>query len=58
MIDCLIIIKKLIDQWKYFYLEAIDPLPNGMPEALGKCVQIISYVDANHSDTLLNRSSH
>ena len=29
-----------------------------MPEAHGKSVQIISYVDANHAGNLLNRRSH
>jgi len=49
---------KVIDQWRDFYPEAIDPLPHGMPEALGKSVQIICYVDANHAGNLLNRRSH
>ena len=48
----------MIDKWKEFYPEAIDPLPHGMLEALGKFVQIICYVDANHAGNLLNRRSH
>ena len=35
---------KEIDQWRFFYPEAIDPLPHGMPEALGNYVKIIYYV--------------
>ena len=47
---------KVIDQWMYFYPGAIDSLPYGMPEALGKYEHIICYVDANHAGNLLNRT--
>ena len=49
---------KVIDKWRYFYLEAIDQLPYDIPEALGKYVHMICYVDANHAGNLLNRRSH
>ena len=49
---------KVIDQWRDFYTEAIDPLSHDNPEALGKFVQIICYVDENHAVNLLNRRSH
>ena len=48
----------MIDQWRYFYLEAIYPFPHGTKKALGKSVQIICSVDANHAGNLLNRRSH
>ena len=48
----------MIDQWRYFYPEDIDPFPRGILEALGKSVQIICYVDANHAGNLLNRRLH
>ena len=49
---------KVIDKWREFYMEAIEALPHGMPEALVKYVQIICYVDANQAGNLLNRRSH
>ena len=49
---------KVIYQRRDFYLEDIDPLPHGMPEALGKSVKIICYVDTNHAGNILNRRSH
>ena len=49
---------KVIYQWRYFYPEAIDSLPRGMPEPLGNTFQIIFYVDSNHTENLLNRQSH
>ena len=57
MIDYLMI-KKVIDKWRDFYPEDIDLLPHGMPEALGKSMQNIYYVDANHAGSLLSRISH
>ena len=48
----------VIDQWRYFYTEAIDPLPHGMPEALGKSVHIICYVIAINAGNILKRRSH
>ena len=58
MIDYSIIKKKVIDQWREFYPEAIDPLLHGMLEVLVKYEKIICYVDANHAGNLLNRRSH
>ena len=49
---------KLIDHWRGFYPEAIYMLPHGVPEALGKSVQIIYYVDANQAGNILNRRSY
>ena len=49
---------KLIDHWRDFYPEAIYMLPHGVPEALGKSVQIIYYVDANQAGNILNRRSY
>ena len=49
---------KVIDQWMSFYTEVIDPLPYFVPEALGKSLQNICYVDANHAGNLFNRRSH
>ena len=51
-------LKKGIDQWRDFYPETIDLFPHGMPEALGKSVQTICYVDANNAGSLLNRRSN
>ena len=48
----------VIDQWRYFYTEAIDPLPHGIPEALGNSVHIIWHFNKNHVGNLLNRRSH
>ena len=39
-------------------MEAIEPLPHEMPEALVKSVQIISHVDANHAGNFLNMRSN
>ena len=50
--------KNVIDQWRGFYTEDIDPLPHGIPEALDKSVKIICYVDAHHAGNLLNRKLH
>ena len=50
--------KKVIDKWREFYLEAIDPFPHGMLEALGESVHIICYVDVKHACNLLNKSLH
>ena len=49
---------KVIDHWRDFYLEAIDLVTHGMPEALGKSVHIIFYVDVNRAGNLLNRRSN
>ena len=49
---------KVIDKWRDFYPEAIDPFPYCMPEALGNYVQIICYSDVNHAGNILNRRSH
>ena len=48
----------MIDQRRGFYPEDIDPMQHGMPEALGKSVKIICYVDTNHAGNILNRRSH
>ena len=50
--------KKVIESWREFYPEAIDPLPHSIPEALGKSVNIICYVDDNNTADLFNRRSH
>ena len=57
MIYCLITKNKVIDKWREFYPKAIDLLPHGIPEALGKSVKMICYVDANHAGNILNRRS-
>ena len=49
---------KVMDQWRYFYPEAINLLPHVMPETLGETVQIICYVDANHVRNILSSQSH
>ena len=49
---------KVIDHWREFYPEAIDLWPHGIPELLGHSVQIICYVDANHTGDLLNIKLH
>ena len=49
---------KMIDQWRGFYPEAIEPLPHVIPEALGKYVKMICYVDVNQAGNILIRRSH
>ena len=48
----------MIDQWRDFYPEAINPLPHGMTNLLGRTVQTICYVGENHAGNILNRQSH
>ena len=49
---------KVIDQWRDFYPKVIGPLPHGIPDELGKSMQIISHVDANHAGNFLNMRSN
>ena len=49
---------RYLDEWKYFYPNDQEMTPRNMSEALGKYVVIKSYVDANHSGNMSNRSSH
>ena len=49
---------KVIDQWRKCYPKDIDLLPYVMPKALGKSLQIICYLVANHAGKLLNMRSH
>jgi hypothetical protein len=43
--------------WKSFYPEATEEIPDNMPEARGNAVQIIVFVDASHGCDLLTRRS-
>jgi hypothetical protein len=43
--------------WKSFYPNAKEDLPDNMPEPRGKMVQIIVFVDASHGCDLLTRRS-
>jgi hypothetical protein len=43
--------------WRSFYPDAKEELPENMPEPRGKAVQIIVFVDASHGCDLLTRRS-
>jgi hypothetical protein len=43
--------------WKSFYPDAKEELPDNMPKPRGKVVQIIVFVDASHGCDLLTRRS-
>ena len=40
------------------YIKAIEPLPHVTPEALGKSMQIICFVNATHAGDLFNSGLH
>ena len=45
------------DNWKEFYPDAMEQLPNNMPTSFGMKAQITAYVDADHAhDTITCRS--
>jgi hypothetical protein len=43
--------------WNSFYPDAKEEIPDNLPEARGKAVQIIVFVDASHGCNLLTRRS-
>ena len=43
--------------WRSFYPEAKEEIPDNMPEPRGNAVQIIGFVDASHACDLLTRRS-
>ena len=52
------VVGRYLDEWKYLYHDAQEIMPRHMPEALGKCVVIKAYVDANHSGNMEMMRSH
>jgi len=46
------------EEWIDIYSDAREELPIRMPEPLGNPVQVIAYVDANHSGNIKTRRSH
>jgi len=46
------------EEWIDFYSDGREELPIRMPEPLGKPVQVIAYVDANHAGNIKTRTSH
>ena len=46
------------EEWKDFYHDEHEEMPMRMPEPLGKPVQLLAYVDANHAGNMKTRRSH
>ncbi len=44
--------------WADFYPDAIEPIPDNMPQARGPNVHLSCFVDAVHAGNLLTRRSH
>jgi len=44
--------------WTDFYPDAIEPIPDNMPQARGPNVRLSCFVDADHAGNLLTRRSH
>ena len=41
------------DNWREFYLDAVEQMPNNMPTPFGKKAWITVYVDADHAHDIV-----
>ena len=47
-----------VDQFRDQYREAEEEIPDHMPHARGRSVQIFTFIDASHASNCLTRRSH
>ena len=52
------VVRRDLDEWKYFYPNYPEMMTRNTPKALGKYVVIKAYVDSNYVGKMVNRRLH